>query len=162
MKKAFEFIILFLILSISLYFLCTGFLGEKGFLYNQSLKQLLAEMELKAKKAEFELDNLKRYERTLSSKEGVRDTAIELGYYLNGDKIYLIQNGQLQDSIKVEELSQGVTLFKCLSKMTCLIISCSVSLFICLVSLIINEYKTKAIPEIEDKEYKYNNNDLIE
>ncbi len=84
-----KLIILFVVLLISLYSLISSFLGERGFLVNNSIKRQLKENEYQLDRMDVEIENLEIQEKELSSEDGLRSAAMGLGYQVESDDVYV-------------------------------------------------------------------------
>lgn len=162
MNKYVKFMVSFLICTICFFFLAVGILGPSGYLYNRSLAKILYSIQYDSNKALYELDNLKEYQQYLTSDQAVRDNAISLGYYVQGDNVFIITNGQLQNPVEIQQEKFDFKPFETLSYLKCLAIASGVSLIINLIILASNKDMDKQTnddrKEISETDY---NDDLL-
>lgn len=92
-----QYAVIFLVCFLCLFFLATGIFGVNGYFYNQDLKKQIAAAQYNRDKLEVDINSLKEQKSHLSSEEGLRDLAIDLGYYVEGDVVYLFDEPSLQD-----------------------------------------------------------------
>ncbi len=89
MARKYGFLLLLLIvLMVCSYSLLSAFFGKTGYLANQELKKQLKINEYRLDRDEVELENLKIQEEELSTEDGVRFAAMNLGYKVEGDDVY--------------------------------------------------------------------------
>ncbi len=89
MARKYGFLLLVLIvLTASFCSLLTAFFGKTGYLVNQELKKQLKINEYRLDRDEVELENLRIQEEELSTEDGVRFAAMNLGYKVEGDDVY--------------------------------------------------------------------------
>lgn len=84
-----KLIILFAVLMLCFYSLISSFLGERGFLVNNSLTRQLKENEYELDRKDVEIENLEIQEKELSSEDGLRSAAMGLGYQVESDDVYV-------------------------------------------------------------------------
>ncbi len=84
-----KLIILFAVLMLTISSLISSFLGERGFLVNNSIKRQLKENEYELDRKDVEIENLEIQERELASEDGLRSAAMGLGYQVDGDDVYI-------------------------------------------------------------------------
>ena len=121
------------VMTICLYFLTTGLFAKGGYFYNKSLEKVLRDLEYRADRLKADVENLRLHSQELSTEEGIRDIALGLGYYVEGDTVYLFPDSDLQEtyiSYNVSEAEEKP--FNPLSKPVCLLISFGASLVISL------------------------------
>lgn len=87
-----KYILLFLVLTVSLYFLLSGFLGPKGYFANQALEARYEEMEERARVLEERNRDFERQMNQAESIEELRDNAKRLGLSMEGDVVYIIED----------------------------------------------------------------------
>lgn len=127
MNKA-KVIFVFCVLLVGLYFVTSGFLGQNGFFYNKTLEKMLTQREYQQDKITIELDSLIERQLQLASDQGLKDAALSLGYYTEGDKVYLFSSSSKQDAVYVGNTwDTDIKLFNPLSKISCFVISLVVS-----------------------------------
>ncbi len=131
MKKARKYLFIFLFLSLCLYLLVSGIFGQGGYLYNRSLRNILQSLQYRSDKLQSDIRVLQDKSKELETEEGLRNTALNLGYYIEGDSVYVFSTSGLQteeyEYVKVEEESEP---FRAFSKGLCILISVSASLII--------------------------------
>ena len=131
MKKARKYLFIFLFLSLCLYLLVSGIFGQGGYFYNRSLRNILQSLQYRSDKLQSDIQVLKQKSEELETEEGLRNTALNLGYYIEGDSVYLFSTSGLQtetyEYMKTEEESEP---FRAFSKGLCILISISASLII--------------------------------
>jgi len=84
-----KLIILFAVLMLCFYSLISSFLGERGILVNKSLTRQLKENEYELDRKEVEIENLEIQEKELSTEDGLRSAAMNLGYKVESDDVYV-------------------------------------------------------------------------
>lgn len=121
-------IFVFCVLLVGLYFVTNGFLGENGFFYNKTLEKMLIQREYQEDKISIELDSLIERQLQLASDQGLKDAALSLGYYTEGDKVYLFSSSSKQDAVYAGNTwDTDIKLFNPLNKFLCFVISLVVS-----------------------------------
>ena len=139
-----KIIILFAVLTLCFYSLISSFLGERGFIANNQLKRQLKENEYKLDKSDVEIEMLTRQEAETQSEDGRRSTAMNLGYKVDGDEVYVFDT---KDEVEVTETSHNVdeeqknNSFKPLRPSFILLISVGASFIICLLALLLRRHK---------------------
>ncbi len=89
MARKYGFLLLILVVLIVCSFsLLSAFFGKTGYLANQELKKQLKINEYRLDRDEVELENLRIQEEELSTEDGVRFAAMNLGYKVEGDDVY--------------------------------------------------------------------------
>ncbi len=84
-----KLIILFAVSMLCFYSLISSFLGERGILVNKSLTRQLKENEYELDRKEVEIENLAIQEKELSTEDGLRSAAMNLGYKVESDDVYV-------------------------------------------------------------------------
>ena len=139
-----KIIILFAVLTLCFYSLISSFLGERGFIANNQLKRQLKENEYKLDKSDVEIEMLTRQEAETQSEDGRRSTAMNLGYKVDGDEVYVFDT---KDEVEEAETSYNVdeeqksNSFRPLRPSFILLISVGTSFIICLLALILKRHK---------------------
>lgn len=130
MKKARKYLFIFLFLSLCLYLLVSGIFGQGGYFYNRSLRNILRSLQYRSDKLQSDIQVLQQKSEELETEEGLRNTALNLGYYIEGDSVYVFSTSGLQtesyEHVTVEEAQP----FRAFSKGICILISVSASLII--------------------------------
>ena len=130
MKKARKYLFIFLFLSLCLYLLVSGIFGQGGYFYNRSLRNILRSLQYRSDKLQSDIQVLQQKSEELETEEGLRNTALNLGYYIEGDSVYVFSTSGLQtesyEYVTVEEVQP----FRAFSKGICILISVSASLII--------------------------------
>lgn len=130
MKKARKYLFIFLFLSLCLYLLVSGIFGQGGYFYNRSLRKILRSLQYRSDKLQSDIQVLQQKSEELETEEGLRNTALNLGYYIEGDSVYVFSTSGLQtesyEYVTVEEAQP----FRAFSKGICILISVSASLII--------------------------------
>ena len=104
MARKYGFLLLVLIvLTVCSFCLLTAFFGKTGYLVNQDLKKQLKINEYRLDRDEVELENLRIQEQELSTEDGVRFAAMNLGYKVEGDDVY-----QFETEDEVQNVSEEV------------------------------------------------------
>ena len=84
-----KLIILFFVLMLCFYSLILSFFGERGIIANNMLKRQLKENEYELDRRNVELENLRLQEQELSTEDGIRSAAMNLGYQVDSDDVYV-------------------------------------------------------------------------
>jgi len=130
LKKSFFILV---VLTLCLYFLTTGLFAKGGYFYNKSLEKVLLDLEYRADRLKSDVENLMLQDSELTTEEGIRDTALNLGYYVDGDQVYLFAESELQEPYTKYRIDEEVEQpFKPLSKPVCFLISLGISLVVTL------------------------------
>ncbi len=131
MKKARKYLFIFLFLSFCLYLLVSGIFGQGGYLYNRSLRNILQSLQYRADKLQSDIQVLQQKSDEIATEDGLRNTALNLGYYIEGDSVYVFSTSGLQtdtyEYVRVEEEEQP---FRAFSKGMCILVSVSASMII--------------------------------
>ena len=153
-----KLIVLFVVLILCFYSLISSFLGERGFLVNNSLKRQLKENEYELDRKDVEIENLEIQEKELSSEDGLRSAAMGLGYQVESDDVYVFPT---EDKAKSSESTASTTsttqskdAFRPWSKAFTLLISFVASTIITVLMALISHRKGK----IDDSEQEESGN----
>ncbi len=138
MSKTRKYILMFLVLTLSFFFLITGIFGTNGYYYNKALMSQLHVIEYEEDSMNTELEALEKQREELSTEEGLRDAAISLGYYVEGDEVYRFQTPALQESYYVAENKPQVIEFTPLKPLTCILIAAGISIIVVLFAAILD------------------------
>ncbi len=84
-----KLIILFIVLTLCFYSLILSFFGERGIIVNNQLKRQLKENEYELDRRNVEIENLQHQQQELSTEDGLRSAAMNLGYQVDGDDVYV-------------------------------------------------------------------------
>ncbi len=103
-----KYVVLFIVITLCLFSLMSAFMGERGFFANKELERQLKANEYRLDRDRVELENLKIQEEELSTEDGIRFAAMNLGYKVEGDDVYRFE---IQDDVP----SQGETLGQAVS-----------------------------------------------
>lgn len=95
-----KLVIVFIVLLLCFYSLISSILGERGFLANNQLKRQLKANEYELDRKAVEIENLKIQQKELSTEDGIRSAAMNLGYQVESDDVYLFDTA---DSIESKE-----------------------------------------------------------
>ena len=148
MKRNF---LIFFVCFISMYFLLAGFFGATGFMYNQSLSRQIKNNQLRNEKLEIEINNLKQQKEILASEDGLRDSAIGIGLFVEGDTVYLFDSPSLQDENNMYyDLSED-KLYTPLSVFSLLLIALGISTIVTFVIWLLskdNSHDNDDLPQI--------------
>ena len=126
-----------IVLTLCLYFLSTGLFAKGGYFYNKSLEKVLHELEYRADRLKSDVENLRLHSQELSTEEGIRDIALGLGYYVDGDTVYLFSDSDVQAPYSYNVTEAEEKPFTPLSKPVCLLISFGISLIVALLYTLI-------------------------
>jgi len=124
-----QYLFVFILCFLCLFFLGSGIFGVNGYLYNQDLKKQIRNAEYTNDKLNLEINSMKEQKSHLASEEGLRDLAVDLGYYVEGDTVYLFEEPSVQDSINSTNLNED-TSYKPISNASILLIDLGVSIII--------------------------------
>jgi len=146
-----KYFILFLVITLCLFSLMSAFLGERGFFANKELERQLKANEYRLDRDEVELENLRIQEEELSTEDGIRFAAMNLGYKVEGDDVYRFDSNDdtnssstaVQDIQEVKGPVVTVVSFKPWSKLTCFGLSIGLSFVITLLAWIFGRRKGK-------------------
>lgn len=138
MPKTRKYIVLFLISVLSFFFLISGIFGTNGYYYNKALLSQLHLIEYEEDSMNTELEALERQRDKLSTEEGLRDAAIGLGYYVEGDEVYRFPSPALQESYSRPENKPQVIEFTPLKPVICILIAVGISALVVLFAAIID------------------------
>ncbi|MCF0167758.1 MAG: hypothetical protein HUJ93_03815, partial [Bacteroidales bacterium] len=86
------YIILFVVFSLIFYSLISSFLGERGIIANNQLKRQLIENEYELDRRKVQLENLRIKEQELATEDGLRSAAMNLGYQVDSDNVFIFDN----------------------------------------------------------------------
>ncbi len=131
MKKARKYLFVFLFLSLCIFLLVSGIFGEGGYLYNRSLRSILQNLQYRSDKLQSDIQVLQQKSDELSTEDGLRNTALNLGYYIEGDSVYVFSSSGLQtDTYEYVTMEEETQPFRAFSKGMCILISVSASMII--------------------------------
>jgi len=144
MNIARKCIYLFLILSVCLYFLVLGIFGPGGYLYNKSLESLLRSLEYRADRLQSDIENLRIRADQLTMEDGIRDAALSLGYYVEGDTVYMFSTSELQagETNPVVSVQDHIP-YTPLSKIVCLVLSVVISALVSTLVFLLNRNRNE-------------------
>ena len=123
-----KYIILFVVFSLIFYSLISSFLGERGIIANNQLKRQLIENEYELDRRKVQLENLRIKEQELATEDGLRSAAMNLGYQVDSDNVFIFDNeeatiSQTQDFQAQNTVNNQETNFNPWSSGTILLIS---------------------------------------
>lgn len=123
-----KFIIVFIVLLLCFYSLISSILGERGFIANNQLKRQLKSNEYELDRKDVEIENLKIQETELSTEDGLRSAALNLGYQVDSDDVYIFQQEDVgrdrkTESVPVQDADNGKGQFEYWSSAFTLLIS---------------------------------------
>lgn len=95
-----KYVVLFIVITLCLFSLMSAFTGERGFFANKELERQLKANEYRLDRDRVELENLKIQEEELSTEDGIRSAAMNLGYKVDGDDVYRFET---QDAVPSRE-----------------------------------------------------------
>ena len=142
-----KLVVLFIVLTLCFYSLLLSLFGERGIIANNQLKKQLKENEYELDRREVELENLEHQKQELSTEDGLRSAAMNLGYQVESDDVYVFstesdqQSKQSVHSLNAHE--KEASSFKPLSMVKCLLISLGLSIIITFIVWIIGKGKGK-------------------
>ena len=142
----------FFILLVSVfcfYFLFSGLFGERGYLYNKSLEKQIIEKKHQSEKLNVIIENLKEQRKQLSSEEGLRDSAIDLGYYVEGDTVYRFDTSAIQPDLIDNEKESEQKFYQPLSTTSLIFLSLGVS---CVITFVIWFFSEKTHDKNDDED----------
>ena len=132
-----KLIVVFIVLTLCIYSLILSFFGERGIIANNQLKRQLIENEYELDRREVEIENLRQQKKELSTEDGLRSAAMNLGYHVDGDDVYVFTSdgGESPESVETRETgpSQPASSFKPWSMGFSLLISFCLSFIITLI-----------------------------
>lgn len=135
--------LLFLVITLCLYFVFSGIFGNNGYLHNKYLKQQLSVLEEEARKLGVDINSLIDDKNKLNTEEGIRDAAVSLGYYISGDTIHVFDGASLQSSDNKESKQTETEVYKPMSAILCLIIAAALSCGISILSYVVSKKKAE-------------------
>ena len=142
-----KLIVLFIVLTLCFYSLILTVFGERGIIANNQLRRQLKENEYELDRREVELENLERQKQELSTEDGLRSAAMNLGYQVDSDDVYVFSSEAAQEtkpsSLQSTASEKQLSSFKPLSMVMCLLISIGLSIIITFVVWLIGKGKGK-------------------
>ena len=105
------------------YFLFSGLFGEKGFFYNKSLERQIEEKQRQSEKLSLIIENLKEQRKNADSEEAIRNSAVSLGYYVDGDTVYQFNTASLQDNLIDNEKFEHAKTYRPLSPLAVFLVA---------------------------------------
>ena len=142
-----KLVILFIVLTLCFYSLLLTVFGERGIIANNQLKKQLKENEYELDRREVELENLEHQKQELSTEDGLRSAAMNLGYQVESDDVYVFSTESGQESTLSAQPNNApekeTSSFKYLSMLKCLLISLGLSIIITFVVWLIGKGKGK-------------------
>lgn len=142
-----KLVILFIVLTLCFYSLLLTFFGERGIIANNQLRLQLKENEYELDRREVELENLEHQRQELSTEDGLRSAAMNLGYQVDSDDVYVFSAESAQtakpSAFQTDASEKQVSAFKPLSMIKCLLISIGLSIIITFVVWLLGKGKGK-------------------
>lgn len=123
------------------------------------MKKQIEEANYNSDKLDIEIASLKEKSGHLSSEEGLRDVAIDLGYYVEGDVVYLFDDVSLQDDYQNYNLNFEDNSFKPISSSSVLLIDLCVSAVFSFFIWFLSKEKNKFEYEIDEGNGNLNDSD---
>jgi len=158
--------VLFIVLTLCFYSLLLTFFGERGIIANNQLKKQLKENEYELDRREVELENLEHQKQELSTEDGLRSAAMNLGYQVDSDDVYVFSTESHQQSKQslqsADAPKKETTSFKPLSMLKCLLISLGLSIIITFVVWLIGKGKGKENDSQQEESGNSGNNFSID
>lgn len=157
-----KIIIVFLVLLLCFYSLISSILGERGFLANNQLKRQLKANEYELDRKAVELENLKIQEKELSTEDGIRSAAMNLGYQVDTDNVYVFQTEDMPSgpnmAVSTNKQMMDNDAFKPWASSFILLISFCASSIISLILLLFRKVKVDADDSEQDESRDFGNN----
>ena len=97
-------VLVLVVLTVCNFSLLTAVFGKSGYFVNKDLQKQLKINEYQLDRDEVELENLRIQEQELTTEDGVRFAAMNLGYKVEGDDVY-----QFETEDQVETVSTDAT-----------------------------------------------------
>jgi len=161
-----KLVVLFIVLTLCFYSLLLSFFGERGIIANNQLKKQLKENEYELDRREVELENLEHQKQELSTEDGLRSAAMNLGYQVDSDDVYVFTSESEQQSKQSVQSGNGpekqASSFKPLSMFKCLLISLGLSIIITFVVWLIGKGKGKENDSQQEESGNSGNNFSID
>jgi len=140
-----KLLVLLIMLTLCLYLLLSSLFGEKGFFYNEALKQEISEQRKVLNDLNLEWERLNATQENLETERYLNDIAIKLGYKASEDIVYYFdenpypynqinENGEINIEYKDIFYLKAFTIF---------IISFILSLIIILLKVLFIKFKKK-------------------
>ena len=103
-----KLVFVFLVLMLCFYTLISSFLGERGIIVNNRIKRQLKNNEYELDRKDVEIETLKLQEKELETEDGQRSVAMNLGYKVDDDEVYVFSTeGETVLEIGQEKTSEG-------------------------------------------------------
>ena len=99
-RKYAVLILVLVILTVCNFCLLSAVFGKTGYLVNKELEKQLKINEYRLDRDDVELENLRIQEQELTTEDGVRFAAMNLGYKVEGDDVY-----QFETEDQIQEIS---------------------------------------------------------
>ncbi len=103
-----KLLIVLTVLTLCIFSLISSFFGERGIIVNNQLKRQLKENEYELDRRNVELENLKIQQEELSTEDGLRSAAINLGYQVESDDVYVFSSEDAGAQETVQSAAQTV------------------------------------------------------
>lgn len=104
-----KLLILLAVLTLCLFSLIYSFFGERGFIVNNQLKKQLKENEYEMDRRSVELENLTIQQLELSTEDGLRSAAINLGYQVDTDDVYVFNSDNNSNQTPTQTSTQAAS-----------------------------------------------------
>lgn len=155
-----RYIVFFVISFFSLFFLFSGLFGERGYFYNNALKKQIEDTKEESERLTEVIEGLKEKRDFLNTEEGLRDSAINLGYYVKGDDVYWFENAEKQGDYMNDENRVKKDGFAGLSTITLVLITFAASFLItALIWFLSNSGKSNRTDDSADSENNFHIDD---
>lgn len=105
---------------------------------------------MQAEKLSVEIENLKKKRDLLTTKEGIRDSAMNLGYYVQGDTVYSFDSESLQDTIIDSSNAEDFKTYHPLSSISLILIAFVAAGLFTFIIWILSK-NSNAIPDDDDE-----------
>jgi len=140
-----KLLLLFITLLLCFYLLLSSFFGEKGFFYNEALKQEISYQKKVLEDLNIDWDRLKAIEENLETERYLYDIAIKLGYKASDDKVYYFEEESYpyNQIMKNGEIKIEYNDIFYLKSFTIFLISFILSLIIVLLKVLFLKFKKK-------------------
>lgn len=132
-------LLIFFILDFGLFFLLTGLFGSNGLFVNKEIEKQIYQVEEDIYKIDNQIEQLKKKIDELETEEGIRESALRLGYKIKGDDIIVFKTSSLMENQVEENNVSNINfkVFRPFSNVLILIISTGISLLFCLILYLI-------------------------
>lgn len=157
-------ITLFFIITVCSYLLLNGIFGEQGIISSKEMKDELEKSKEQVAQLELRIQDLEKEKESALTTDGLKDSALKLGYQTPGDQVYYFSNEtkeatNIQQDTPNSSVNKSENLLKRFKTIDLIILSVVFALIISIIYFFIlkRNYLIEEKKEIDSKKTRHKN-----